>query len=297
MSKVESGDSSEECEEYVVEKILSRRLRKGKVEYYLKWKGYDQESDNTWEPEENLDCKDLIKEFEENRLKDESAKGGRSKSDNLKPTTSRRRDSVRSETDKESASKTSKKPTEEKSDKKKSASTTKSSDDKKETDNVEQSKSKPDAERPKSSKSKAKVSDAVPTDSIDKPKEPAGEKMDTTEAEETVVEAKKPRKDKDDKKGPKSSLRASTDSSSKEPTEFVADSLPNPDKPNGFDKGFKVERILGATDAAGTLYFILQFKGHDQAEMIPASVVNEKIPQTVIKFYESKLLWYSDNEE
>jgi hypothetical protein len=49
---------------YVVEKILGKRvLESGEVEYFLKWLGYD-EDDATWEPEENVFCKDLILLYE-----------------------------------------------------------------------------------------------------------------------------------------------------------------------------------------------------------------------------------------
>ena len=57
-------------EEYEVEKILKKRHKKGKVEYYVKWKNYEEW---TWEPVDNLaNIPEMIKKFEKAQEREET---------------------------------------------------------------------------------------------------------------------------------------------------------------------------------------------------------------------------------
>ncbi|ALC38947.1 Su-var-205 [Drosophila busckii] len=184
MDKTKQNASSEsEDEEYSVEKILDRRVRKGKVEYFLKWKGY-AETENTWEPEANLDCKDLIQQYKLSRQANSSGK-------------------------------------------------------------------KKESGRTSATSSVNKRKSEEPTTTVGK--------RARAEPEENRING----------------LTAGT----------------------GFDRGLEAKKILGASDNNGRLTFLIQFKGGDQAELVPAVIANAKIPQMVIRFYEQRVSWYSDNED
>ncbi|KAH8958772.1 hypothetical protein BDL97_06G044500 [Sphagnum fallax] len=49
---------------FEIEAIRKKRIRKGKKEYFVKWRGW-QEKDNTWEPYEHIQrCSDILEKFE-----------------------------------------------------------------------------------------------------------------------------------------------------------------------------------------------------------------------------------------
>ncbi|GIX86686.1 chromobox protein homolog 3 [Caerostris darwini] len=164
MSKRKGKVEVSEPEEYTVEKILDKRIVEGKIEYFLKWQGYP-DSENTWEPEENLDCPEIISEFERNWNKKKKIN---------------------------------------------------------------------------SSDKKHKLSDS-----------------------ESEVLIKRKHEE---------------------------------EKVRGFDRKLEPEKIIGATDTGGELMFLIKWKGCDEADLVSSKTANVKCPQTVIKFYEERLIWHTGKE-
>ncbi|XP_014255148.1 chromobox protein homolog 1-like [Cimex lectularius] len=70
----ESAEEEDPDEEFEVECLVSDRMtEEGKVQYKVRWRGYDSDQD-TWENESNLDCPDIIEEY---NAKKGSAKPGK----------------------------------------------------------------------------------------------------------------------------------------------------------------------------------------------------------------------------
>ena len=62
MNKIGEDDDNEFVVETILEKLISRQ---GKEKFLVKWEGYENEEDRTWEPISHLE-KHMIADFEKN---------------------------------------------------------------------------------------------------------------------------------------------------------------------------------------------------------------------------------------
>ena len=60
-------------------------------------------------------------------------------------------------------------------------------------------------------------------------------------------------------------------------------------KPRGFSRGLKPDKIIGATNEPGDLFFLIKWQGSEEADLVPAKEANLKIPQVIISYVVSSL--------
>ncbi|CAH1282005.1 unnamed protein product [Diabrotica balteata] len=68
----EDGEGEDETQ-YEVEKVIDDKMIAGVRHYLIRWKGYGQD-DDTWEPEDTLNCPGAIKAFKDSKKKTKGAK-------------------------------------------------------------------------------------------------------------------------------------------------------------------------------------------------------------------------------
>lgn len=118
------------------------------------------------------------------------------------------------------------------------------------------------------------------------------EKKGTPENEKQADLKDKEPISKEDLEPPKKKKKSET------PTDkaTVPNEKDNGKQPAGFARGLPPEDIAGATEVNGKLMFLLKWKGSEEASLVPAEEANVKCPQLVIKFYEARLTWKTEDD-
>lgn len=295
-SENEKASSSSDLkeEEYVVERIVDKRKVKGVEEYLLKWKGYT-DADNTWEPKDNLDCPDLIAQFEATR-KDKNKSGTKPKAGTSK-TTTKKQDNL----------------TKRKRTAKRIASSDDDDDDSVVNIVADQNSDDEDEPPKKELPKKRTKTKLVPSDDeIDS--DDAKSSISDLDDSELVIRRKQTKRksksrgsdsdisdsannnnnnmDKADKTAaPKSKKSASVDRHSERNDE--------PDLPLSesellnkvMGSTLEPEKIIGATQANGELMFLIKWKNMNKADLVSSRVAKVACPQTVIAFLEDHISW------
>lgn len=59
----------------------------------------------------------------------------------------------------------------------------------------------------------------------------------------------------------------------------------------GFERGYTPDCIIGANDTPEGLMFLIRWKEIDEVDLVFAKEARVRCPETVINFYESRLVW------
>lgn len=320
-------------DEYVVEKILEKKITKGKVHYFLKWKGYPS-SDNTWEPKDNLDCPELIEAFEEElaRKTDSKKKAGRAKSvvnepkatssRVIKKTTAKRKkraadsdsdnDSIHLDSDSDTKSSHNSRST---NVTKRLKSKVVTSDEEEEEEVPKETKRPVEIKKTPKRAARAKDSDDEyqEDDSDDNTSTTSHTSRGTKEPEvkksSTVAEKKRGRPTRDAatvasanlaKTAAAAAAHATTNGRSTPKSYKHTDKDEDTenvmgDEPMG-ESGFEPEKIIGATEVSGDLMFLVKWRGINKADLISARIAKIACPQTVINYFMERLTWDETNK-
>lgn len=245
-------------EEYIVEKVVDKKeLDDGQVLYLLKWQGYE-DSENTWEPVENITSKALIAEFE---------KTAKAKEDNKMPARKSMRKSFVSEGNK----------MEPVAEENKEISV---GDEKKKEENA----------REKNDGPSGKKHEETPVENRKKKEEAVGKKI-----EEPSGKRNEEALDKNNEEPPRRKRKTEeidTDNEMKKKMKGNNVGI----QPVGFARGLPPEDIVGATELNGKLMFLVKWVGSEEASLVPAVEANTKCPQLVIQFYEARLTWKTEDD-
>ncbi|XP_054164075.1 chromobox protein homolog 3-like [Oppia nitens] len=220
-----------EEDDFEIDKIVDKRVdSNGKVEYWVKWKGFD-ETDNTWELKENLmqnlKCSSVVDQFERQ----------------LKNTTDSHNNTANHYLI---------------DDNKVIANTTrvaKEDSTHKLSDISAKSNTKDNIMNKKGIKKNGNTSDSVTTT----------------------------------KRAHNKTNRKLKNCPNDEKMDQIPDKVIDKSKLKGFDRQLEADYICGATTLYGELMFLIKWKGVNSADLVAAKEANQKIPQTVIKFYEKNL--------